>query len=202
MQRRKDGVFTPEMLVQQPRSVNEVKAESRRLLAETIKNDEARELARYLSLVTGPFDREFALNIGNAVQGLKEPGRALDTLVGPWIESLGNDVYSLSPLLRGYAEADAGKNMLKKYYVILCVAWLKKRTLTPFRTCPGYDRSSRCKIRSPYRKAMQNTIHHKPRGFQNHIQGTIFYPSFVHRIRSPAYRHSPNDKVYVKVFPA
>ena len=125
-------VFNPDMLVKQPRSVNKVKAESRRLLAETIKNDEARELARYLSLVTGPFDREFAINIGNVAPGLKEPGRALDTLVGPWIESLGNDIYSLSPLLRGYAEADAGKNGLEKYYVVICVAWLKKKTLTPF----------------------------------------------------------------------
>ena len=124
--------FTPNMLGQQPRSVNEVKAESRRLLAETIKNDEAREMARYLSLVTGLFDREFALNIGSAAPGLKEPGRALDTLVGPWIESLGNSIYSLSPLLRGYAEADVGKNALEKYYVVICVAWLKKRTLTPF----------------------------------------------------------------------
>jgi hypothetical protein len=127
-----EWVFTPEMLVQQPRTVNEVKAESRRLLAETIKNDEARELARYLSLVIGPFDREFALNIGNAAPGLNEPGRALDTLVGPWIESLGNNIYSFSPLLRGYAEADVGKTALEKYYGILCVAWLKKRTLTPF----------------------------------------------------------------------
>lgn len=126
-----EWAFTPEMLGQQPRSVNEVKAESRRLLAETIKNGEARELARYLSLVIGPFDRDFALNIGNAAPGLKEPGRALDTLVGPWVESLGNDIYSLSPLLRGYVEAEVGKNALEKYYVILCVAWLKKRTLTP-----------------------------------------------------------------------
>ena len=124
--------FTAEMIGQQPRSVNEVKAESRRLLAKTIKNDEARELARYLSLITGPFDREFALNIGNAAPGLKEPGLALDTLVGPWIESLGNDIYSLSPLLRGYAEADAGKDEIEKYYVVTCVGWLKKRTLTPF----------------------------------------------------------------------
>jgi hypothetical protein len=127
-----EWVFNAEMLGQQPRSVNEVKAESRRLLAETIKNAEARELARYLSLITGPFEREFALNIGNAAPGLKEPGRALDTLVGPWIESLGNGIYSLSPLLRGYAEADAGKDGIEKYYVIICVAWLKKRTLTPF----------------------------------------------------------------------
>jgi len=125
-------IFTAGMLVQQPRSVNEVKAESRKLLAETIKNDEAREFARYLSLISGPFDREFALNIGNAAPGLKEPGRALDTLVGPWVESLGNDIYSLSPLLKGYAEADIGKDGIEQYYVVICVAWLKKRTLTPF----------------------------------------------------------------------
>ena len=122
----------PEMLGQQPRSVNEVKAESRRLLAETIENDEAREMARYLSIVIGPFDREFALNIGAAAPGLNEPGRALDMLEGPWVESHGNDVYSLSPLLRGYAEAEVGKEGLEKYYIVVCVAWLKKKTLTPF----------------------------------------------------------------------
>ena len=124
--------FTPDMLGQQPRSVNEVKAESRRFLAETIENYEAREMARYLSIVTGPFDREFALNIGAAAPGLNEPGRALDTLKGPWIESHGNDVYSLSPLLRGYAEAEVGKEGLEKYYIVVCVAWLKKKTLTTF----------------------------------------------------------------------
>ncbi|MBW2740380.1 MAG: hypothetical protein JRE64_16385, partial [Deltaproteobacteria bacterium] len=124
--------FTPDMLGQQPRSVNEVKAESRRFLAETIENYEAREMARYLSIVTGPFDREFALNIGAAAPGLNEPGRALDTLEGPWIESHGNDVYSLSPLLRGYAEAEVGKEGIGKYYTVVCVAWLKKKTLTPF----------------------------------------------------------------------
>lgn len=124
--------INPEMLGLQPRTVKEVKAESRRLLAETIENDEAREMARYLSIVIGPFDREFALNIGAAAPGLNEPGRALDILEGPWIESHGNDMYSLSPLLKGYAEAEVGKEGLEMYYTVICVAWLKKKTLTPF----------------------------------------------------------------------
>ncbi len=123
---------TPDMLGQQPRTVNEVKAESRRLLAKTIENDEAREMARYLSIVTGPFDREFALSIGTAAPELNEPGRALDILEGPWIESHGNDIYSLSPLLKGYAEAEVGKEGLEKYCIVVCVAWLKKKTMTPF----------------------------------------------------------------------
>ena len=129
--RENKWIFTPEMLGQQPRSVDEVKAESRRLLAETIKNDEARELVKYLSLAVIPFDREFALNIGNAAPGIKDPGNALDILVGPWVESLGNDIYSLSPLLMGYTKANTGKTELEKYYMILCLAWLRKRTLTP-----------------------------------------------------------------------
>jgi len=124
--------FIPDMLGQQPRTVNEVKSESRKLLAETIENDEAREMARYLSIVNGSFDREFALSIGKAAPELNEPGRALDILEGPWMESHGKDVYSLSPLLRGYAEAEFGKDGLEKYYIVLCVAWLKKKTLTPF----------------------------------------------------------------------
>jgi len=41
-------------------------------------------------------------------------------------------VYSLSPLLRGYAEAEVRKEGLEKYYIVVCVAWLKKKTLTPF----------------------------------------------------------------------
>ena len=130
--KEKGWSFTAGMLGQQPLSVDAVKTESRKLLAETINSDEARELARHLSLITGPFDREFALNIGSAAPGVKEPGHALDTLIGPWIESLGNDIYSLSPLLKGYAEAEAGENGLERYYMILCAAWLKKRTLTPF----------------------------------------------------------------------
>lgn len=127
-----EWIFNPNMLVKQPRTVDQVKAEGRRLLVETIHNYGARELARYLSLVIGPFDRDFALSIGNAAPDLQEPGNALDILVGPWIESLGNDIYTLSPLLRGYAAADAGKDGLNKYYVVLCLAWLKKTVITPF----------------------------------------------------------------------
>ena len=61
---------------------------------------------------------------------LKEPGAAFDALVGPWVEEIGNDVYVLSPLLSGYAEAEFGQAGLKIYYGIVSFAWLKRKSLT------------------------------------------------------------------------
>lgn len=113
-----------------PRAVEEIKVESRKLLAESISSSDARELARRLSVLVGTFDREFALNVAFARPSLKEPGRAFDALVGPWIEAVGNDLYALSPLLGGYAEAEFGRSGLTKYYTILSEAWLKKKSLT------------------------------------------------------------------------
>jgi len=115
---------------QKPRPVEQVKAESRKLLAQTIKSEEARELARRLSVIVGTFEREFAINVALSDPCLKEPGDAFDALMGPWVEELGNDLYVLSPLLGGYAEAEFGQGGPKKYYKIVSYAWLKKKTLT------------------------------------------------------------------------
>ncbi len=87
--------LSQENLFQKPRSVEEVKAESRKLLVEMINSDEARELARRLSLVPGFFRRQFALDIGIADPSLREPGQAFDILVGPWIEAEGEGFYIL-----------------------------------------------------------------------------------------------------------
>jgi hypothetical protein len=113
-----------------PRPVEQVKAENRKILAHTIKSEEARELARRLSLIVGTFEREFAIDVALSPPSLKEPGGAFDALVGPWVEEIGNDLYVLSPLLAGYAEAEFGQASLKKYYEILSYTWLKKKSLT------------------------------------------------------------------------
>jgi hypothetical protein len=138
--------LTPNLLTQQPRSVAEVREEGRRLLGNTIAFDEAREMARRLSLLIGSFDREFALLLAAAPPRLKEPGRAFDILEGPWIESHGNGLHSLSPLLKGYAEADVGESALDKYYIALCYAWLRKKALTPSEIVQAMVASLRAKI--------------------------------------------------------
>jgi len=113
-----------------PRPVEQVKAESRKLLAQTIKSGDARELARRLSVIVGTFERQFAIDVALSPPCLKEPGSAFDALVGPWVEEVGNELYALSPLLGGYAEAEFGQGCLKKYYGIISYAWLKKKSLT------------------------------------------------------------------------
>ena len=113
-----------------PRPVEQVKGESRKILAHTIKSEEARELARRLSLIIGTFERGFAIDVALSPPELKEPGAAFDALVGPWVEEIGNDLYVLSPLLSGYAEAEFGQAGLKTYYGIVSLAWLKKKSLT------------------------------------------------------------------------
>lgn len=112
-----------------PRSVEEVKAESRKLLVEVIKSVEARELVRRLSLIPGFFNRDFALDVGIADPSLKEPGQAFDALVGPWIEAEDEGYYRLSPLLSGYAEADLGANNLLNYHKMIASAFLKQKSL-------------------------------------------------------------------------
>jgi hypothetical protein len=116
--------------VTQPTSVDQVKAESRRLLANAIRNPEARKLARYLSLVSGRFDRDFAVSLGSAIPGLQEPGIAFDALIGPWIEQHAPDVYSLSPLLRGYAHAEVSASEIPNHYLSICAVFLKRSSLT------------------------------------------------------------------------
>ena len=123
--------LSAQQLLSEPRSVEQVKAEARKSLAASIAFDDARELARRLSVVMGVFRREFAQRLGLAPPRLSEPGRAFDSLVGPWIERVAEDRFAISPLLAGYAQAEFGDDVLPKYFGMAAHAWLGERTLTP-----------------------------------------------------------------------
>lgn len=116
---------------QEPRTVEHVKAEARKTLATSIAFDEARELARRLSVISGVFTREFALRLSSAPPPLNEPGRAFDFLVGPWIERIAQRRFAISPLLAGYAQAEFGDSLLPRYFGIAAHAWLGERVFTP-----------------------------------------------------------------------
>ena len=110
-----------------PQTAESVKRESRRLLAETILSAEARELAKRLSVVNISFLRDFALAVARMNPSLKEPGHAFDSLLGPWIEVIDSDHYSLSPLLEGYAASEAGQAGLTPYYRMTAYAWFLQK---------------------------------------------------------------------------
>lgn len=69
--------------------------------------DPAKTLLYRLSLLIGVFDRPLALAIGDLPEIISTPGAYLDTLVGPWIDHVGDDRYRTSALL-----SDAGSQVL------------------------------------------------------------------------------------------
>lgn len=70
-------------------------------------SDDARNLLYRLSLVIGRFDRTLALKIAEVPLPMQRAGELLDSLIGPWIEVVGKDVFRISPLA-----ANAGQGML------------------------------------------------------------------------------------------
>ena len=57
-----------------------------------------RNLLYRLSVVAGRFDRAIGLKIGEIEPAIRRSGECLDQLIGPWIETVGNDEYRVSPL--------------------------------------------------------------------------------------------------------
>ena len=66
-----------------------------------------RRLLYRLSLTSGAFGRSLALAIGDVPAAVPQTGECLDHLVGPWIETVGEDKFRVSPLA-----SDLGRDML------------------------------------------------------------------------------------------
>ena len=60
--------------------------------------EETRNLLYRLSIATGRFNRSLALTIGQIPPSVSQTGECMDQLVGPWIETVGRDVFRVSPL--------------------------------------------------------------------------------------------------------
>ena len=126
--------FAAENFATTPETAESIKRESRKLLVESIRSAEARELAKRLSVVNISFRRDFALAVGKMNPPLTEPGHAFDSLLGPWIEIIDSDLYCLSPLLEGYAASEVGPSGLTSFYRRTAYAWFlqKKFNQTEF----------------------------------------------------------------------
>lgn len=74
----------------------------RRLITEL--PDHIRTLLYRLSLVMSGFDRKLAMSIANAQPTVQHPRDAFNYLLGPWIESRGEDRFAISPLVSNAAQ--------------------------------------------------------------------------------------------------
>jgi|GEM_PF-1670619 len=74
----------------------------RRLITEL--PDHIRTLLYRLSLVMSGFDRKLAMSVANAQPTVRHPRDAFNYLLGPWIESRGEDRFAISPLVSNAAQ--------------------------------------------------------------------------------------------------
>lgn len=108
-----------------------VRTTIRRRLIDELPSEGARYTVFRLSLMTGEFSRQTALDLAQLPPPIALPGEAFDGLVGPWIETLGNNCYRISPLL-----SDAGTKVLSTpeqmaVHETIAFGFLKRATLMP-----------------------------------------------------------------------
>ena len=88
-----------------------------------------RRLIERLSLKTGGFSRELAIDLGKLEPQISDAGIVLDTLIGSWVDQLEGDRFNLSQLLTGFAENTLGTNEKEKIHSAIADSLLKKRSL-------------------------------------------------------------------------
>lgn len=111
--------------------VANVRAQARRRLMEELPSDTTRLLAHRLTLSIGPFTRAHAFAVGNVSPAVLMPGESLDTLVGPWVERVGNDSYRVSPLLEGAGTDTLPSREIAAVHEALALYSFTKEKVTP-----------------------------------------------------------------------
>lgn len=93
-----------EDLIKQGLSSHDVEATreaARRNLVPALPED-TRNLLYRLSIAGGKFDRALALTVGRMAPRIPDAGECMDQLIGPWLESVGTDVFRVSPLANNF----------------------------------------------------------------------------------------------------
>ncbi|CAI0974826.1 Uncharacterised protein [Serratia entomophila] len=98
------GWKTTEEDISSPEDIERIRLDARNRLMKMFPSDAARILAYRLSIITGRFRRSLALALSNTPPPVMLPGEIFESLVGPWIEKEGTDLYRISPLLIGAAQ--------------------------------------------------------------------------------------------------
>ncbi len=94
--------------------IESVRREARQSLIDQLPSNEARSFVYKLSMIKFRFRRDHAIELGQNILDLSNPGEIFDLLIGPWIERMNVDYYRISPLLDKAAEAIYGASQLKE----------------------------------------------------------------------------------------
>ena len=119
-----------ESLWQTPQEVVKEREEARQLLMGV--SEDQRKLLYRLSLLT-EFRRDYSLNIGEIPEPIPNSGDIFSQLVGPWIDQVSENYYTISPLLKDAAKSVWSDDTIKTLQANIANAILKTKKLTPTR---------------------------------------------------------------------
>ena len=103
--------------------------DARQLLTDL--SEDQREFLYRLSLTVTEFRKDCALNIGEIPKPISHPGHTFSQLVGPWIDQVSENYYTISPLLTDAAkEIWSDENKIKDLHAHIANAILKTKNLT------------------------------------------------------------------------
>ena len=89
-----------------------------------------RNLLYRLSIVIGRFNRSLALAIGELTPPVIQAGECLDQLIGPWIESGGEDLFRVSPLAGNSGRETLSDGVQERVHETIATGLLKKETIS------------------------------------------------------------------------
>ena len=115
------------LLLESP-AISEVRKRTRERLLKDMPTA-TRRLIERLSLKTGGFSRELAIDLGKLEPQISDAGIILDTLIGSWVDQLEGDRFNLSPLLSGFAEKTLGTNEKEEIHSAIADSLMKNRRL-------------------------------------------------------------------------
>ncbi len=117
-------------LLLQPKEVKDEQERARMIVSKL--NDSTKNLLYRLSLVTKTLTRLQILNISTVGDPIKEPGNALDQIIGPWLEEIGQDLYRVSPLIRNIGQEVNGNDWFQKAHLNIAWALIKGKKITAY----------------------------------------------------------------------
>ncbi|MEQ8310435.1 MAG: hypothetical protein RIA72_07035 [Sphingopyxis sp.] len=98
----------------------------------------SRALLYRLSLAIGRFDRRAALALGALDPAIMNPGEALDPLVGPWIDAVGQGEFRVSPLLYRAGEDMLGEGAVRAVHNAFSEAIMASDLIDPDKAGAAY----------------------------------------------------------------
>jgi hypothetical protein len=83
----------------------------------------------HLTLLTLPFDRNLALRLGSKIDGLSDPGTALDSYLGRWIEPFIESYFRVTSLLTNEAQKAWPPKKVKEAHARIFDSFLDNRVI-------------------------------------------------------------------------